>query len=86
MDAQTFKASNNTDTINGAYLSGSHSSTSSNSLMPMTSRVGLVESFFELWDYVGGTRFRGFVAQRDGQRGMFAFFDQQAAGHNLKPR
>jgi hypothetical protein len=91
MDAQTYKASNNnitttTDMMGGGYLSGSHSSTSSNSLMHMRSRNGVVESWFELWDYIGGTRFRGFVAERNGQRGMFAFFDHEAAGHNLKPR
>jgi hypothetical protein len=30
----------------------------------------------EMWDYVGGIRFRGFVAEQGGEKAMFVFFDQ----------
>lgn len=30
----------------------------------------------EMWDYVGGIRFRGFVAEKQDERAMFVFFDQ----------
>ena len=43
------------------------------------------QSYFELWDYAGGNRFRGFVAQRDGKRGMFVFFDHRSFGLDMKP-
>lgn len=87
MDVQTsYKTLNHIDIVSGGYLSGSYSSTSSNSTIQLTSRVGLVDNYFELWDYIGGTRFRGFIAERKGHRGLFAFFDQEVLGHNLKPR
>ena len=46
-----------------------------------------VEHWLEVWDYVGGANFRGFVAS-DGDRkekSMFMFFDQVLAIHDLKP-
>jgi hypothetical protein len=30
----------------------------------------------EMWDYVGGIRFRGFVAETQSEKAMFVFFDQ----------
>lgn len=47
---------------------------------------GLIRDYVEMWDYVGGTRFRGFVAERDdGERCMFVFFDREVIGKDLKP-
>ncbi|KAF2495227.1 hypothetical protein BU16DRAFT_561516 [Lophium mytilinum] len=46
---------------------------------------GLVTDWMEMFDYVGGTRFRGFVAEKDGERAMFVFFDNQVVGNDLKP-
>jgi hypothetical protein len=43
-----------------------------------------VDAFLEIWDYSGGSRFRGFVADRLGSKGLFIFFDQGAFGHDLK--
>lgn len=45
---------------------------------------GLVTEWIETWDYVGGNRFRGFVAEKDGERTMFVFFDQLVIGGDLK--
>jgi Ornithine decarboxylase antizyme len=42
-------------------------------------------SFLEIWDYEGGSRFRGFIAERFGKRALFVFFDEGAFGHSLKP-
>jgi len=41
---------------------------------------GLVEEWVEMWDYVGGIRFRGFVAEKDAERALVVFFDQNLAG------
>ncbi|KAF2807917.1 uncharacterized protein BDZ99DRAFT_464813 [Mytilinidion resinicola] len=46
---------------------------------------GLVTEWVEMFDYVGGIRFRGFVAEKDGERAMFVFFDNQVVGNDLKP-
>ena len=35
-----------------------------------------VTDCIEMWDYVGGIRFRGFVAERQDEKVMFVFFDQ----------
>jgi len=49
-------------------------------------RRGLVTQWVEIWDYVGGARFRGFVAEKeDGERAMFVFFDDGVVGSDLKP-
>jgi len=45
---------------------------------------GLVRSYWEMWDYQGGCRFRGFVAEGQHETGMFVFFDEKAFGHGLK--
>ncbi|KAF2457441.1 ornithine decarboxylase antizyme-domain-containing protein [Lineolata rhizophorae] len=49
---------------------------------------GLVDKWLEVWDYVGGARFRGFVAGEPGSddRTMFVFFDEDGVlGRDLKP-
>lgn len=46
---------------------------------------GLVEKWVEVWDYVGGIRFRGFLATKEGQRALFVFFDENVYTHDLKP-
>lgn len=35
-----------------------------------------VTEALEMWDYVGGIRFRGFVAETQNEKAMFVFFDQ----------
>lgn len=47
---------------------------------------GLVREYVEVWDYAGGARFRGFVAEQDDDmRAMFIFFDKEVIGMDLKP-
>ena len=46
---------------------------------------GLVREYVEVWDYAGGARFRGFVAEKDGERALFVFFDKEVIGKDLKP-
>ena len=51
--------------------------------------AGVVRECVEMWDYSGGARFRGFVAERSGEhggveRGLFVFFDADAMGKDLK--
>lgn len=45
---------------------------------------GLVSDWIEVWDYVGGIRFRGFVAEKDDEKAMVVFFDQNVIGGDLK--
>ena len=45
---------------------------------------GVVGNWIEMWDYVGGIRFRGFVAEKDGEKAMFVFFDQSVVAGDLK--
>lgn len=47
--------------------------------------AGLVRNYLEIYDYAGGTRFRGFVAEKDNEKAMFVFFDKEAIGQDLKP-
>jgi hypothetical protein len=80
----------NLSDIDGGYMLDDHdsrglsSSTASDETLTTTS--GLIKSYWELWDYQGGCRFRGFVAERDGEEtALFVFFDEGAFGHGLKP-
>ncbi|KAF2267435.1 hypothetical protein CC78DRAFT_457345 [Lojkania enalia] len=43
-----------------------------------------IKDWIEVWDYVGGNRFRGFVVEEDGEKSMFIFFDQSVTGSDLK--
>lgn len=45
---------------------------------------GLVSDWIEVWDYVGGIRFRGFIAEKEEEKAMFVFFDQNVVGGDLK--
>lgn len=80
---------NNANNAVNDYGTSSSSSSSSGEVQPVTaSRSGnksTVTDCIEMWDYVGGIRFRGFVAQVQDQdeTAMFVFFDQavlQSAG------
>ncbi|TKA44805.1 hypothetical protein B0A55_13016, partial [Friedmanniomyces simplex] len=46
---------------------------------------GVVKEYVEVFDYVGGARFRGFVAETADERSMFVFFDREVLGKDLKP-
>ncbi|KAF1354152.1 hypothetical protein EJ07DRAFT_158767 [Lizonia empirigonia] len=43
---------------------------------PGSGNKSKVTHCIEMWDYVGGIRFRGFVAEKQDERAMFVFFDQ----------
>ncbi|KAF2650513.1 hypothetical protein K491DRAFT_608600 [Lophiostoma macrostomum CBS 122681] len=45
---------------------------------------GSICDWIETWDYVGGIMFRGFVAENDGEKAMFVFFDQAVIWGDLK--
>ncbi|KAF1995026.1 hypothetical protein P154DRAFT_360336 [Amniculicola lignicola CBS 123094] len=46
--------------------------------------VGLVTDWVQIWDYVGGNKFMGFVAEKDGERSLFVFFEQSVIDGDLK--
>ncbi|EON67856.1 hypothetical protein W97_07353 [Coniosporium apollinis CBS 100218] len=46
---------------------------------------GMISTWVEVWDYVGGARFRGFLVDDEGERTMFTFFDEGIIGRDLKP-
>ncbi len=50
-----------------------------------TSSDGMVKEYLEVWDYTGGARFRGFIAEKNDERSMFVFFDREAMESDLKP-
>jgi len=45
---------------------------------------GEVSKWIEMWDYIGGIMFRGFVAERNDEKAMFIFFDQSVIIGDLK--
>jgi hypothetical protein len=45
---------------------------------------GAIIDYIEMWDYVGGIRFRGFVAEKEDERAMFIFFDESVINGDLK--
>lgn len=47
-------------------------------------RKTVLNDWIEVWDYVGGIRFRGFVAERADEKAMVVFFDQNVVGGDLK--
>ncbi|KAF2722358.1 hypothetical protein K431DRAFT_311841 [Polychaeton citri CBS 116435] len=56
-------------------------------LKPRGSRrsTAFVHEYVEMWDYIGGGHFRGFVGEQDGERSMFIFFDKEVIGKDQKP-
>jgi hypothetical protein len=74
----------NNQMVDGSIDSGELSS-SQESLDSSTERHGLVTDWLEVWDYVGGARFRGFIAENEGERNLFIFFDQGVFVSDLKP-
>ncbi|EME81487.1 uncharacterized protein MYCFIDRAFT_140215, partial [Pseudocercospora fijiensis CIRAD86] len=49
------------------------------------SERGLITKYVEIWDYVAGARFRGFVAEKEDMATMCVFFDKDVVGMYLKP-
>ncbi|KAI9836829.1 MAG: hypothetical protein M1819_000994 [Sarea resinae] len=47
-------------------------------------RYGQVREWVEVWDYVGGSNFRGFVAGDADDRTLIVFFDDAVVGKDLK--
>lgn len=43
-----------------------------------------VSAWAEVWDYVGGTSYRAFVAEQNGEKTLFAFFDSGVVDMELK--
>jgi hypothetical protein len=47
--------------------------------------LGSITEYVEVWDYTCGARFRGFVTEKNAERSLFIFFDQEVIGQDLKP-
>ncbi|TGJ80348.1 hypothetical protein E0Z10_g8406 [Xylaria hypoxylon] len=79
---------------NGSYLTGVHGVlTPPDDYPPVPSsslpRSGLkstvdTKGWMEFWDYAGGASFRAFVAEKDDEKSLFAFFDNGLIGQDLK--
>jgi len=67
--------------IEGGYALNGHSDLHNST---STTRPTLIKSYLEIYDYVGGSSFRGFVAERNGNRAMFVFFATGGLGSDLK--
>lgn len=60
-------------------------SPASNAVLPLAYHdKHAISDWIEMWDYVGGIRFRGFVAEKDNEKAMFVFFDQSVIEGDLK--
>lgn len=46
---------------------------------------GLIKSWCEIFDYIGGAHFRSFVVEENGEKAMFVFFEAEVNGSDLKP-
>ncbi|KAI0399826.1 ornithine decarboxylase antizyme-domain-containing protein [Xylaria palmicola] len=67
------------------YYPPALSSPPSASLLPGEQKPAVdVKAWMEFWDYAGGASFRAFVAEKDGDTSLFAFFDSGLVGHDLK--
>ncbi|KAI9776716.1 MAG: hypothetical protein M1835_005446 [Candelina submexicana] len=40
--------------------------------------------WIEVWDYAGGSLFRGFIIEKANKKCLYVFFDQQVIGRDLK--
>jgi len=47
-------------------------------------KASRVSSWLEVWDYIGGCSFRGFVAGTGEEKCLFAFFSSAVVGRDLK--
>lgn len=65
----------------GANVAGSESAVA----LDQTESLPL-KKWIEVWDYVGGASFRGFVAESDfaGQRALFVFLEEAMVANDLK--
>ncbi|KAH0537116.1 hypothetical protein FGG08_006078 [Glutinoglossum americanum] len=82
-------------TDSGALVTGAHLSSNNHANIITGSprgeaNAGLlkgsrdVHEWLEVWDYVGGARFRGFVGGGDDAKSLFIFFDEGVIGRDLK--
>lgn len=51
---------------------------------PSDHTANRVSSWLEVWDYAGGCSFRGFVANSASEKCLFAFFNTDVIGRDLK--
>ena len=66
---------------------GVHEESSSSGLRQAKGKFSVVQHWLEVWDYIGGARFRSFVVDHDagGEREMFVFFEGSAIVADLRP-
>jgi len=63
--------------LNNTYASSDYGTPGSvQDVAVSAGNTSAVTDCLEMWDYVGGIRFRGFVAQQHDEKAMFVFFDQ----------
>lgn len=63
---------------------GSGAVSSTTAIGASHSRDAVLKDWIEVWDYVGGTSFRGFVSDNVEQRAMFVFLEEGMVGNDLK--
>ena len=59
--------------------------TKPSTLKPSMATLGLIQTWVEIWDYVGDVRFRGFVGGTGFLRSLFIFIRQEMIGKEMKP-
>lgn len=70
----------------GSYVMGvgEHDSDKGTCNSSSTNRTESIDAFIEVWDYVGGCNFRGFVVQEGNKKDLFIFFDSSILQKDLK--
>lgn len=78
---------------NGSIVMGANAHSPSDESVNAYSSIGYfgtsksgqqIGAWLEIWDYVGGCSFRGFVSGQGGHNTLFAFFDSSVVGRDLK--
>lgn len=49
-----------------------------------TRKPQTIDAWIEVWDYVGGCSFRGYVGGNGAQKSLFAFFGSDIVGKDIK--
>lgn len=83
----TFLGEEGRFTDNGSYEMGASTYTSGRNAHNIQSNWGgnkNIDAYFEVWDYVGGCNFRGFVGGRGDKQSLFIFFEKSTVHKDLK--
>ncbi|POS82173.1 hypothetical protein EPUL_005715, partial [Erysiphe pulchra] len=82
----TFLGEEGGSTDNGSYEMGAGTILGRNALKKKINwrDSNNIDAYFEMWDYIGGCNFRGFVGGRGEKQSLFIFFEKSTIHKDLK--